>query len=165
MWKTDHIESGTFPRCSYGKTTCLPSIGLLTSHFPDVLCWQPWQKALNLFIHTCLILSPHSTSQPVGLGRWMSETKATRGSGSWCRWISLTPSLTVAGTSGVTSTGEFGIGNGKMSGTSIYIFPAVGATYGNEYRPLLTLPLEFLRLFLVYLVRKKKKSFFLKNIQ
>lgn len=80
--KPDCIESGAFPRCSYGKTTCLPSTGLLMPHSPDVLCWQPWQKALNLFIHTCLILSPHSTSQPVGLGRWMSETKATRGSGS-----------------------------------------------------------------------------------
>lgn len=128
------------------------------SHFPDVLCWQPRQKALNLFIHTCIILSLHSTSQPVGLGRWMSETKATRGSGSWCRWISLNPSLTVAGTSEVTSTEEFGIGNGKTAGTSVHIFPAVDAMYGNKYRSLLTLPLEFLGLFLVYFVRKKKKK-------
>lgn len=128
------------------------------SHFPDVLCWQPWQKALNLFIHTCLILSPHSTSQPVGLGRWMSETKATRGSGSWCRWISLTPSLTVAATSEVTSTGEFGIGGGKMAGTSVHMFPTVHAMLGKKYRSLLTLPLEFLGLFLVYLVRKQNKT-------
>lgn len=88
----------------------------------------------------------------------MSATKATRGSGSWCRWISLTPSLTVAGTSEVTSTEELGIDDGKMAGASVHIFPAVDATYGNKSRSLFTLLLEFLGLFLVYLVRKRGKK-------
>lgn len=150
MQKTDHLESSTFPRCSHGKATCLPSTTLLMSHFPDVLCWQPWQKALNLFIHTCLILFPTSTSQPVGLGRWMRRTRATRGSGSWCHWISLTTSLTAAVTSEVTSTEEFGMGGGRTA--EVCTFPAVDA-YGNKYRCLLTLSLDFLGLF-VSLVKK-----------
>jgi len=112
---TDYLEKWYFPRCSYGKTTCLPSARLLMFHFPDVLCWQPWQKALNLFIHTCLILFPHSTSQPVELGRWMRKTRAMRGSGSWCRWISLTASVTAAVTSEVTSTEEFGKGGKRTA--------------------------------------------------
>lgn len=155
MQKPDCIGSGTFPRCSYSKTTCLPSTGLLMSHSPDVLCWQPWQKALNLFIHTCLILSPHSTSQPVGLGRWMSETKATRGSGSGLS-LNLNNSITHCSRH---FRGHFNRGVwdrcGKTAGTRIHIFPAVDATHGNKYKSLLSVCLE---LVLVYLVIKRKRK-------
>lgn len=157
--KPDCTESGTFPRCSYGKTTCLPSTGLLMSHSPDVLCWQPWQKALNLFIHTCLILSPHSTSQPVGLGRWMSETKAMRRSGSGLS-LNLNNSITHCSRHlrGHLNQGVWDR-CGKNSWQSMHTFPAVDATHGNKYNSLLSLCLE---LALVYLVvkRKKEESFF-----
>lgn len=155
MQKSDCTESGAFPRCSCGKTTGLPSTGLLMPHSPDVLCWQPWQKALNLFIHTCLILSPHSTSQPVGLRRWMSETKATRGSGSGLS-LNLNNSITHCSrhSRGHLNWGVWG-GCGKTAGTSMHIFPAVDATHGKKYKSLLSLCLV---LVWVCLVVKKKKG-------
>lgn len=62
----------------------------------------------------------------------MSETKATRGSGSWCHQISMTPSLTVAGTSEVTSVEESEIGSGKPGGMSVHIFPVADAMHGKK---------------------------------
>lgn len=77
-----------------------------------------------------------------------------RGSGSWCRWISLTTSLTAAVTSEVTSTEEFGMDGGRMA--EVCTFPAVDA-YGNKYRCLLTLSLDFVGLF-VSLVKKQQQK-------
>lgn len=85
----------------------------------------------------------------------MSETKATRGSGSGLS-LNLNNSITHCSRHfrGHLNRGVWERG-GKTAGMSTHIFPAVDAAHGNKYKSLLSPCLE---LVLVYLIIKRKKE-------